>query len=124
VPRLFHGASPLAQAGRQQRCDEFNVATVTHSIRSTSLQAANCPETSDTRILTIGVVYQCPVLARLASVQCLFKCIQNEVRGHRVADSPPRTIAGMSGTLAVLRPARGVPHRTNKLRALTDPFLI
>lgn len=43
---------------------------------------------------SIGVVYQSPVLARLAGVQRLFKCIQNKVRGHRRADAPANNTAG------------------------------
>ncbi|SOT45945.1 hypothetical protein F01_550105 [Burkholderia cenocepacia] len=43
---------------------------------------------------SIGVVYQSPVLARLAGVQRLLKCIQNKVRGHRRAGAPANNTAG------------------------------
>ncbi len=43
---------------------------------------------------SIGVVYQSPVLARLASIQRLLKRIQNKVRGHRRTDAPANDATG------------------------------
>lgn len=40
------------------------------------------------------MVYQSPVVARLARVQRLFKRIQNEVRAHRRTDAPTDDAAG------------------------------
>lgn len=42
----------------------------------------------------IGVVYQSPIVARLARVQRLFKRIQNEVRAHRRTDAPTDDATG------------------------------
>ncbi len=42
----------------------------------------------------IGVVYQGPIVARLARVQRLFERIQNEVRAHRRTDAPTDDATG------------------------------
>jgi hypothetical protein len=78
----------MNQFGLVQAVDRFSqrvivaVATATDGRLDTCLGQTFAVSNADVLCPSIGVVYQSPVVAGLASIQRLFKRIQNKVRGH------------------------------------------